>query len=909
MSALATSPHVAIRASAGSGKTYQLTNRYLGLLIRGAAPETILATTFTRKAAGEILGRVLTRLAKASLNSSLSVELGKQIGVPDLTTARVGQVLRSVTGALHRLRVSTIDSFFSSIARSFSLELGFPAQWQIVSTSVADAMQNRAIEASLRGDVQDMVALVRLLSKGQYVRPVVATVSEIVDSLHGTFLDAPAFAWQALTLDSPSDPTKIESILRQLEECQTRMTLPGSISKALAQSIEHVRAKRFREFVHAGLGRKVAEGQPTYRKANIPEELKDLLQQLLEQVRTIFLEALIGRGRAIQRFLTDYDEHLRVLKQTQASYRFGDVARALATASLLGRLDEVYFRLDCGIHHLLLDEFQDTSLSQWQVLRPLAQEVAAHASMQRSVLLVGDVKQAIYGWRGGVADIFDSLDQDLPGLTWVPLHTSYRSSQPIIDTVNDVFEGLGDNQGFREEQAAARAWQAGFQRHTTAKTDLPGFVRLQVAPFDEQASAPVRQAADLVQQWVKRCPGVTIAVLTRTNDAVRKVMAVLREKGIPASEEGGNPITDSAAVGLMLSLLRLADHPGDSIARHHLANSVLGEALGLRDDPGSAVAVSQKIRQQIQQDGFETCLRRWSLVVAPHCDAREARRLTQLLRLANQLDQRTFLRIDEFIEFASTERVEDPATSHVRVMTIHKAKGLQFDIVILPDLDKQLVGPVPAVLLDSVSAISPATRVVPYVNEEEQLLLPELGQLVKRWRAGQVCESSSLLYVALTRAVHALFMLIEPTGSASIPATFAGVIRHALAPGKAASAGACLFEHGDETWFQTLTFPPPEALPHEPAIAGITMLSSPARTKGLPKTSPSSLEGGKLFVPSDLLYLDTSSLRMGSIIHALFEQITWLEEQQPRDEILHRKAIKPEPMNRMSGLWYVSSKT
>ena len=116
------------------------------------------------------------------------------------------------------------------------------------------------------------------------------------------------------------------------------------------------------------------------------------------------------------------------------------MTRRLGEAAIADRLDEVVYRLDGQVAHLLLDEFQDTSALQWRVLRPFAQRVI-RGGEDRSFFCVGDVKQAIYGWRGGVAEIFDALDDEFGGLPSQALNESFRSSPVVIDCVNQVFEG------------------------------------------------------------------------------------------------------------------------------------------------------------------------------------------------------------------------------------------------------------------------------------------------------------------------------------------------------------------------------------------------------------------------------------------------------------------------------------
>src|SRR5205823_867923 len=124
----------------------------------------------------------------------------------------------------------------------------------------------------------------------------------------------------------------------------------------------------------------------------------------------------------------------------ERALRFSDVTFRLADAIGAIEPERLAFRLDGGIRHVLLDEFQDTSPSQWRVLRPLAENVVG--TNGGTFFCVGDAKQAIYGWRGGVAEIFDALEGQLPGLEQRSLAESYRSAQPVIDAVNAVFNKL-----------------------------------------------------------------------------------------------------------------------------------------------------------------------------------------------------------------------------------------------------------------------------------------------------------------------------------------------------------------------------------------------------------------------------------------------------------------------------------
>ena len=181
-----------IRASAGTGKTFQLSNRFIGLAAR-QAPDNILATTFTRKAAGEILDRVLVRLAEAALKPKKLVELAQHIDGPKIDRARCLGMLREMIRHLHRLRVGTLDSFFVQIAQSFSLELGLPPGWAIAEEIADQVLRAEAIRTVLQNEsTEDVVRLMHLLTKGEAARSVSEQIAALVKALYGIYTEAPA---------------------------------------------------------------------------------------------------------------------------------------------------------------------------------------------------------------------------------------------------------------------------------------------------------------------------------------------------------------------------------------------------------------------------------------------------------------------------------------------------------------------------------------------------------------------------------------------------------------------------------------------------------------------------------------------------------------------------------------------
>ncbi|MEM7231272.1 MAG: UvrD-helicase domain-containing protein [Planctomycetota bacterium] len=454
------------------------------------------------------------------------------------------------------------------------------------------------------------------------------------------------------------------------------------------------------------------------------------------------------------------------------------------------------------MHHLLLDEFQDTSLVQWKVLEPLAEEILSYADGTRTFFCVGDVKQAIYGWRGGLPEILSHVET-LPGVHKTPLNKSYRSAPVVIDTVNRVFRDLDKNAGISPRyQASARAWHTDFAPHTTARRDLDGAVRLLTADLrgDNERDAEVccRHAAELVAEFVRQSPGTSVGVLVRENRSVARTIYELRKRDVFASEEGGVRLTDSPAVTTILSLLRFVDHPGDSISYFHVAASPLGTVLGLKHDshPAEARTLSSSFRRRLLEEGYGPTLRDLSARIAPYCDARSLDRVLQLVDVAHRFDPNAKLRPSEFCSHVESIRVDDPRGSNVRVMTLHQSKGLQFDYVVLPDLDRRVLGQSPSLVTFREHPTAAPSKVFRYPSSAVREACPELEPFVEQHFHQSLRDSLSLLYVGMTRAIHRLDMVVSPNPQRKND-TYASVVRNALGPPGAMVPSETLFERGN----------------------------------------------------------------------------------------------------------------
>ena len=907
--------HQIIRASAGTGKTFALSNRYLQLLFAGVPCHSILATTFSRKGAGEILDRIIRRLSDAALCDTAAVNLGSEIGV-SIDRPLAATTLQQLLGNLHRLEVSTLDSFFNRVAKAFSLEIGLPPTWDIVDEQKIALLQDEAIQQVLQDDA--VLDLLHMLSKGEASRRVASMIRDTVRYAYLIFRESGPEAWDRLK------PQGSRLTDEQLDELIGEIHAVQPDKKGLAKQwgvvTETVEAHDWSVLLKLTSFKNFILGNPRFGRTKLPPEILSIFKRLLPHCKDFFSRQLILSNRSTSDLLEPFGKTLEYSKDVTGSLRFEDVTERLQAFVSKWNTDHFSFRLDNQIRHLLLDEFQDTSPSQWNVLEPFAKKVVAETDGSRSFFCVGDMKQAIFGWRGGVAEIFDVVESTLPNLTAAPqLVKSYRSSQVVIDLVNEVFENIEKyscNDPLIDQ--AVHSWPQWFSHHSTARDDLKGYVTLEMAPECDAKSKSFEGTKDYlrnqnlnqatvkrIRQLVRELPAdKTIGVLVRKNKEVTELISLLREKGVSASEEGGSLLTDSVAVELVLSAIQLADHPGDSLARFHLSHSPLAETFGLepesdanaKTNADAARSGAAKLRKQLIDDGYGLVVESLARKLVDDSTKRETERLQQLVRAAydRPVDVLKELRPGNFVEYIREEvKVSGQNSANVRVMTIHKSKGLEFDVVVLPyQLDSRgWAGQTPSVVVGRDSPTAPIDIASKYAGEEIRALLPaNFQKLFEDDRQQNVREAMCVLYVMLTRAVHAIHIIVSH-GAKPEHKSPAGVLVSTLTDGNRAEGK--LYEKGDAKWYQTAdAAAPPQTdtygldtfyLPGKIQLKPASVSKKVSSQRGLPKILPSLVSEGDQVDLSQAFqsWGNLASLERGRILHGCFERLTWADENLP----------------------------
>ncbi|HQF40003.1 MAG TPA: UvrD-helicase domain-containing protein, partial [Opitutaceae bacterium] len=808
--------HEMIFASAGSGKTFALTTRFIRLLALGVAPERIVALTFTRKAAGEFFGEIVNRLAAAGEDEDAARTLAKALERPELAAADFRRLLRGMVGAMHRLNLGTLDGFFAKIVRAFPLELGLGGEPGLLDEHAAAEERRRVLARLFAGsealtpEQKALVEAFRLATFGTEGKSVAASLDRFVEAHLALYRAAPQAAkWGvARRIWAQGFPWAVAddaAVARAADEIDTwaarspelkdkprarwrafaREALAWTPGQPRPENLEFVLKKALAEWpaVAAGAATLTIDRQKCALGAEVCGPLAVLARRIVGLELGRRMAVTQGIAAVLKLFDRLYDAEVRragrltfadlqqLLSPDRAAADAGLETRATAEQGAAGGWggEALDYRIDARLDHWLFDEFQDTSYQQWRILEKFVDEVVQDPEGRRSLFYVGDVKQAIYTWREGDPRLFRHVAARYRGaIAEGELNDSWRSGPALIEMVNRV---CGDGAAIAELfPEAAAEWNGHWREHRSARPERSGQAALLLA--DDEAGR-WETTLRLLQELRPTERGLTCAVLVRRNEIGAQLADYLRrEGGIAAVAEADLKIgTDNPAATALAALLQLAVHPDDGFARRQVAMSPLAALLGFEGHGSGDPCHGAAVRGAIEAEGFELWLAGWARRLEPVLAADDAftrLRLRQLVAAGRIFDERGTRDVDAFRRFLDEYSVREPeGAGVVRVMTVHKAKGLGFDVVILPDLEGQKL----AQRRDGPAVCKAADRSVAWVLNYPESWLADADPVLREYAAAAVAENCyeqlSLLYVALTRAKRALYAVIEPPGKSA----------------------------------------------------------------------------------------------------------------------------------------------
>ncbi len=631
-----------VHASAGTGKTWLLVTRIVRLLLAGARPDSILAVTFTRKAAAEMQERISTRLH--DLMCATTDELESQLADIGLTAdaqnrERARQLYEELLLHPYTLRTTTFHAFCQELLQRFPLEAGVSPGFELKETT--GLLEQQAWEALITESAGKTAPMSAVLDQ----------LAESCDGLSNTHTALRSFLshrsdWWAWIQDQPEPLCFAREQLEKLLQIDIDVTpLDGFPDDKLQEQLQTFAALLGRNTTKTNTknadlladclagDRDAASLFDTIRPvfltaANEPRKVKSAKAQIarlgeageqqylsLHEAICAALLTLLDRQARYRTFQMTIAwitagrqllSHYQRIKQEQRLLDFADLE--WKACELLNRSEHaswVQYKLDTRIDHLLVDEFQDTNPTQWHLLLPLLEELAAGSEQRlRSVFLVGDTKQSIYRFRRANPALLGEasrwLAQNLQSEKY-PLDASRRSAQAVIDCVNSVFES---------EPLKQRI--GSFNRHTThLPDDIYGHVELlplitSTADSDAEPLATAlrnplqtprpdvedrryaregEMIADRICQLVANNTAVThdtatrtlrygdIIILLRQRTHAYAYEKALREKAVPYQSASKGTLLDNIEIRDIECLLNLLISPHDNLALAQLLRS------------------------------------------------------------------------------------------------------------------------------------------------------------------------------------------------------------------------------------------------------------------------------------------------------------------------------------------------
>ncbi len=846
-----------VSANAGSGKTFVLARRVVRLMLAGTPPGAILCLTFTKAAAATMANRVFELLGRwalmddATLRQTLHELDGAHHGAAALARARrlFAEALETPGG----LKVQTIHAFCERVLHQFPFEANVASQFQVLDeTAHADLVQRAKLEVLLEAAADPDGPMGRALA---YLSTIAA--DSTVDSLLGEALAAREAMERDVAARGGLDaamaglgdmlgvlPHETEAALTAaiVDEADPPLSEWPAVADALVSASS--------ADTEVKLATKLRDAAPARQRA--PRPMRHLPHRRGEPRKRLYTKAVRGVAAGLADALDREQARVAGLRARRKAARLKEGTAALLTlaqaistrveaekarrgaldfADLIARTRDLFaggaagwvlYKLDQGIDHVLVDEAQDTSPDQWQIVEALIAEFTAGLGARgqnRTLFVVGDEKQSIYSFQGAEPRKFTELREafrrrfeaaNQPFNPRIRLNFSFRSTAAVLEAVDTLFRDGDARRGLSYDDSAAIV-------HEAARREAPGLVELwpaitpepreEASPWTAPVDAPglgdpaTRLAARIarhVRIWTRdghRLPdrdrpiraGDVLILVRRRGPLFESIIRALKNEGVPVAGADRLVLGEHIAVMDLLALGDCLLTPDDDLS---LATVLKSPLIGLSEDELLELAAGRdgSLWDALAADEHPAMaiLARWreeARTLSPadfygRVLGRDRRREAILARLGSEAADA----LDEFMAMAlafeaseiptlrgflgrmraselNVKRDLELGRDEVRVMTVHGAKGLEADIVVLADTTgKPGTSHEPKIfeILPPNSPVGTPPRLVWSPGSKADVPLVEAARLAHR--AAQEEEYRRLLYVAMTRAADRLII-------------------------------------------------------------------------------------------------------------------------------------------------------
>ncbi|MBC3845852.1 UvrD-helicase domain-containing protein [Winogradskyella echinorum] len=813
------SPYKIYNASAGSGKTFTLAKAYLKILVQSKNYDefkSILAITFTNKAVGEMKARIIDMLKSFSSEKSLQqphpmfVAICDELSIePIFLHNKSKHILKHIIHNYGAFDISTIDGFTHRVIRTFAHDLNLPVNFEVELDQ--ERLLNEAVDSLIAKAGNDNTLTKVLIDFAiekadddkswdisydfNKIAKLLVNENDLfaIETLKGKTLQDFKLLKEKLIKQILQLETHIvkaaQASLTLIEECGlqfddfNRSSLPNHFQK--------LSDKQFSVGFEAAWQNDLKEGNTIY-----PKRVTETIASTIESIQPTLTEAFTKTKRLIFELklkkefyknitplsvLNAIQNELNAIKDEQNKMLISEFNKIISNEIKDQPTPFIYERLGEKFKHYFIDEFQDTSKMQWENLVPLLDNALSAAN--GSTMLVGDAKQAIYRWRGGEAEQFINLYNETVNpfqveAEVVPLNTNYRSAKEIIAFNNSFFK-------FLSERYFSNAQYADLYKHAgqIPFSNLDGFVNLNFLDITKEDDATELYALEVLKT-INQCVANGFAlddvcVLVRKRKEGVALANYLSDQGIKITSSETLLLKNSDKINFVSSFLKLLLQPNNDSLKVEVL-SYIAEEYHIKDKhqfftlylKNSLDDMFEELKQ------LQIFINKDELLQLPLYELVE--HIIRTFKLNEKSDAYLQFYMDEVLEFSQKQHsdlaafvsyfdkkqdklsvVSPENMKAVKIMTIHKSKGLEFPVVIFPFAD-----------LNIYKELEPKVW-FPVIGEEycgfDTLLLNygkdvehygEIGNEIYQTHQSQLeLDNINLLYVVLTRAVEHLHII------------------------------------------------------------------------------------------------------------------------------------------------------
>lgn len=801
-------PAYLYRSSAGSGKTFTLVREYLRLTLN--VPENAgknLAITFTNKATTEMKSRVLDTLGDLSRNqeSDLAKKVTEDLGDAEYARKQSGELLSTLLHNYHDFSISTIDSFFTRIIRPFSRELNLPANFDIhldeeqVIEEITDQIVKKASE-----DTQ-----LREFFKGFISSNIEAGKTwNIEKTLHQAAKEI------LRSEDIQQKPVSLESIKNFTQTLwQIRKSFEEEMDKIgqKGKQILHNNGLDVKDFKHGKSGPasyfdKLLQSKPDYTpKKRVQEGLESSENwfkkdenppretlQTVEKLREVLQEAVDHYEKDFPKYQTavvllkniyafgiwqEFSKHLHDYKVKHNILPISELSKVIRQHLYKEPVPYIFSFAGLRFENFLLDEFQDTSRLQWENLLPLLENALGEGG---NILMLGDTKQAIYRWRGGDPSIMEEKVQEAfqNNLEERPLDYNFRSEQKIVEFNNTFFLGCGEIlQHNRPNNPAVKPFTRSVRQHPN-KTDGYGLAEVYFPPKENNKTDTHNNCLEILGNKLSELEEdefgpEDIAILVRNNNEAAEITQFLLDLNYPAISEAALYLEKHPAVRFILSLV---DYLSESQPFALKEAAFIYDFYLVEEENKSSVPPELKenpvevlpeiLQQELKSLAWLPVYTALNRIVQLALEGyQNDAYLVSFMNVVHQASAEQGGGISAFRDFWKDQQYEvqtGGSEGVIRVMTLHKAKGLEFPAVIMPYADWNFTNSGNILWVNTDQEPFNQFEQLPVSNNQD-LSETYFEETYTREEELQIQDNLNLLYVGFTRARERLIVM-APAG-------------------------------------------------------------------------------------------------------------------------------------------------